>query len=43
MADVIDQRLKVKAVRLGVSPLSWVNEVLEDLGQDTTAEAILFG
>ncbi len=42
MADVIDQRLKVKAVRLGVSPLSWVNEVLEDLGQDTTAEAILF-
>ena len=28
-------------VRLGVSPLSWVNEVLEDLGRDTAAETIL--
>jgi inosose dehydratase len=26
---------------LGVSPLSWVNEVLEDLGRDTSAEACL--
>ena len=28
-------------VRLGVSPLSWVNEVLEDLGRDTTADTCL--
>ncbi|MFV0360744.1 myo-inosose-2 dehydratase [Tropicimonas sp.] len=28
-------------IRLGVSPLSWVNEVLEDLGRDTTAETVL--
>jgi inosose dehydratase len=28
-------------IRLGVSPLSWVNEVLEDLGRDTSAEACL--
>ncbi|WP_024845698.1 myo-inosose-2 dehydratase [Paracoccus pantotrophus] len=29
------------SVRLGVSPLSWVNEVLDDLGKDTTAETCL--
>lgn len=28
-------------VRLGVSPLSWVNEVLEDLGRGTTADTVL--
>src|SRR5262245_57268812 len=28
-------------IRLGVSPLSWVNEVLEDLGRGTTAEICL--
>jgi inosose dehydratase len=28
-------------VRLGVSPLSWVNEVLEDLGSGVTPDAIL--
>ena len=28
-------------VRLGVSPLSWTNEVLEDLGGDTPAEICL--
>lgn len=28
-------------VHLAVSPLSWVNEVLHDLGADTTAETIL--
>jgi inosose dehydratase len=28
-------------IRLGVSPLSWVNEVLEDFGRGTTAETCL--
>jgi len=28
-------------VRLGVSPLSWVNEVLDDLGRGTRAETVL--
>ncbi len=28
-------------IRLGVSPLSWVNEVLEDLGRGTAAETCL--
>lgn len=28
-------------MRLGISPLSWVNEVLEDLGRGTSAETIL--
>lgn len=31
----------LRELRLGVSPLSWVNEVLEDLGRDTQAETIL--
>ena len=30
-----------RLVRLGVSPLSWVNEVLEDLGRGTAAETCL--
>jgi inosose dehydratase len=30
-----------KGVRLGVSPLSWVNDVLEDLGADIPLEACL--
>lgn len=30
-----------RLIRLGVSPLSWVNEVLEDLGRDTAAETCL--
>src|SRR5262245_32365819 len=30
-----------RRIRLGVSPLSWVNEVLEDLGRGTTAAACL--
>lgn len=30
-----------KSIRLGVSPLSWVNEVLKDLGAGTTAEQCL--
>lgn len=30
-----------RVVRLGVSPLSWVNEVLEDLGRDTAAPTCL--
>lgn len=30
-----------RTVRPGVSPLSWVNEVLEDLGRGTTAETCL--
>jgi len=30
-----------EGVRLGVSPLSWVNDVLEDLGADIPLEACL--
>jgi inosose dehydratase len=30
-----------RTIRLGVSPLSWVNEVLDDLGRGTTAETCL--
>lgn len=30
-----------ESIRLGVSPLSWVNEVLEDLGRGTTAATCL--
>ena len=30
-----------EGVRLGVSPLSWTNEVLEDLGGDTPVETCL--
>jgi inosose dehydratase len=29
------------SVRLGISPLSWVNDVLEDLGRDTTPDVVL--
>ncbi|MDI2091834.1 myo-inosose-2 dehydratase [Commensalibacter oyaizuii] len=29
------------SIKLGISPLSWVNEVLDDLGKDTTAEQCL--
>ncbi len=31
----------IRSLRLGVSPLSWVNEVLDDLGRGTTAETVL--
>lgn len=31
----------IPSARLGVSPLSWVNEVLDDLGRGTTAETVL--
>lgn len=30
-----------RSMRVGVSPLSWVNEVLEDLGRDVSAETCL--
>jgi inosose dehydratase len=30
-----------RSIRLGISPLSWVNEVLEDLGRGTTAQTCL--
>lgn len=30
-----------KTVRLGVSPLSWINEVIEEFGRDTPAETCL--
>ncbi|MGR3661097.1 MAG: myo-inosose-2 dehydratase [Paracoccaceae bacterium] len=30
-----------QAVKLGVSPLSWVNEIMEDFGRDTSAQTIL--
>jgi inosose dehydratase len=32
---------RASPVRVGVSPLSWVNEVLDDFGAETTAEACL--
>jgi inosose dehydratase len=35
------QSASQRAIRLGVSPLSWVNEVLADLGEGTTADEIL--
>lgn len=41
MTDISGPRMDTKPVRLGVSPLSWVNEVLEDLGRDTVADTIL--
>jgi len=34
-------RTSFPALRLGISPLSWVNEVLDDLGKDTRAETCL--
>lgn len=36
-----DRNVTNAGVRLAVSPLSWVNEVLDDLGRDTTADTIL--
>ena len=41
MADQLTTATFEKSVKLGVSPLSWVNEVLEDLGRDTPAETVL--
>ncbi len=41
MSDYIASARNSERVRLGVSPLSWVNEVLDDLGQGTKAETIL--
>lgn len=37
----IDRQDRRPAIRLGVSPLSWVNEVLEEFGRETTAETCL--
>jgi len=33
--------VSLSALQLGISPLSWVNEVLDDLGKGTTAETCL--
>lgn len=41
MKDATAARSGASAIRLGVSPLSWVNEVLDDLGRGTSAEQCL--
>ncbi|MCD1636380.1 myo-inosose-2 dehydratase [Martelella mediterranea] len=41
MSNNAAARTALRSIRLGVSPLSWVNEVLEDLGRDVSADAIL--
>lgn len=41
MSFTNQSRAAARGLRLGVSPLSWVNEVLEDLGRGTGAATIL--